>query len=322
VLAIRYLAWMLTASALALPATTAAGQAYPNKPIRLVSGETGGSADFVTRLLAQGLTAGLGQQVVVENRGGSAAIPAEVVSSATPDGYTLLSIASPFWLGPFLQPDVKYDPVKDFLPVTLATKSPSILVVHASLPVNSVKDLVALAKSRPGKLNYGSGPAGASSHLAPELFKAMAGVDIVRVPFKGTGPALTALIADQVQLLFSSPAQVMPQVQAGRLRALAATGAQRSALAPDLPTIAEAGLPGYEYVAIIAVFAPARTPAAIIRQVSQESARFLNAPATKQKFLNAGAETVGSSPAELAAALKSEMSRLGKVIKDAKIHDE
>jgi len=212
--------------------------------------------------------------------------------------------------------------VRDFSPVTLATRSPSVLVVHASLPVNSVRELIALAKTRPGNLNYGSGPSGASSHLAPELFKSMAGIDIVRVAYKGTGPALNALIADQVQLMFASPALAMPHVKSGRLKALAVTSAQSSVLLPELPAIADSGLPGYESVAMVAVFAPARTPDAIIKRLNQESVRFLNSPEAKQRFLNAGAETVGSSPAELTATLKSEMTRIGKVIRNAGIRDE
>ena len=314
--------WLLTVSAPGLMNGTAAGQEYPSKPVRLVTAEPGGSADFVSRMLAQGLSASLGQPVVVENRGGSAAIPAEAVSKATPDGYTLLSIASPFWLAPLLQRNVRYDPVRDFSPITLATKSPSVLVVPAALPVNSVKSLIVLAKSRPGTLNYGSGPAGASSHLAPELFKAMAGIDIVRVAYKGTGPALSALIADQVQLMFASPALAMPHAASGRLKALAVTSARPYPMLPDIPTIATAGLPGYESVGMVAVFAPARTPAAIVKRLSEDSGRFLASAETKQRFLSAGAEAIGSSPAELAATIKSEMSRLGKVIKDAGIREE
>ena len=318
----RFAAWIFSVSMMASAGTGVLAQNFPNKPIRLVTAEPGGNADFVSRVLAQGLSASLGQQVVVDNRGGSGVIQAETVSKAAPDGYTLLSIASPFWLAPLLQANLRYDPVRDFSPVTLATRSPSVLVVHASLPVNSVRELIALAKTRPGNLNYGSGPSGASSHLAPELFKSMAGIDIVRVAYKGTGPALNALIADQVQLMFASPALAMPHVKSGRLKALAVTSAQSSVLLPELPAIADSGLPGYESVAMVAVFAPARTPDAIIKRLNQESVRFLNSPEAKQRFLNAGAETVGSSPAELTATLKSEMTRIGKVIRNAGIRDE
>jgi tripartite-type tricarboxylate transporter receptor subunit TctC len=318
----RFAAWIFSVGMMASAGTGVLAQNFPNKPIRLVTAEPGGNADFVSRVLAQGLSASLGQQVVVDNRGGSGVIQAETVSNAAPDGYTLLSIASPFWLAPLLQANLRYDPVRDFSPVTLATRSPSVLVVHASLPVNSVRELIALAKTRPGNLNYGSGPSGASSHLAPELFKSMAGIDIVRVAYKGTGPALNALIADQVQLMFASPALAMPHVKSGRLKALAVTSAQSSVLLPELPAIADSGLPGYESVAMVAVFAPARTPDAIIKRLNQESVRFLNSPEAKQRFLNAGAETVGSSPAELTATLKSEMTRIGKVIRNAGIRDE
>jgi len=318
----RFAVWMFSVGMMASAGTGLLAQNFPNKPIRLVTAEPGGNADFVSRVLAQGLSASLGQQVVVDNRGGSGVIQAETVSKAAPDGYTLLSIASPFWLAPLLQANLRYDPVRDFSPVTLATRSPSVLVVHASLPANSVRELIALAKARPGNLNYGSGPSGASSHLAPELFKSMAGIDIVRVGYKGTGPALNALIADQVQLMFASPALAMPHVKSGRLKALAVTSAQSSVLLPDLPAIADSGLPGYESVAMVAVFAPAKTSDAIIKRLNQESVRFLNSPEAKQRFLNAGAETVGSSPAELTATLKSEMTRIGKVIRNAGIRDE
>lgn len=197
----------MAAAALALlGAGEVVSQDFPNKPRRIITSEPGGSADFVSRVMAQGLASGFRQQVIVENRGGSVVIPAETVSKASADGYTLLCIASPFWLAPFLQANVPYNPVRDFAPITLATRAPSVLVVHASLPANSVTELIALAKAKPGDLNYGSGPAGASSHLAPELFKAMAGINVVRVAYKGTGPALTALMGSQVQMMFASPA--------------------------------------------------------------------------------------------------------------------
>src|SRR5258708_7464133 len=233
----RFAVWMFSAGMMAWTGTGLLAQNFPHKPIRLVTAEPGGNADFVSRVLAQGLSGSLGQQVVVDNRGGSGAIQAETVSKAAPDGYTLLSIASPFWLAPLLQANLRYDPVRDFSPVTLATRSPSVLVVHASLPANSVRELIALAKARPGNLNYGSGPSGASSHLAPELFKSMAGIDIVRVAFKGTGPALNALIAGQVQLMFAGSALSMPHVKSGRFMALAVTSAQPSVFLTTLPAL-------------------------------------------------------------------------------------
>ena len=296
---------------------SAAGQNFPSKPIRMLASGVGGGGDFGSRLIAQGLTASLGQQVVVENRGGSAIIPAQIVAQAPPDGYTLLSYASTIWLLPYLQ-SVPYDPVKDFSPITLAVSSPNILVVHPSLSVRSVKELIALAKSRPGALSYASTAAGGPPHLAAELFKSMAGVNIVRVPYKGAGLALTELMAGQVQLYFLIPTAVMPYVKSGRVRALAVTSARPSELAPGLPTMA-AFLPGYEMVTNLGIFAPARTPDAIIRRLNQEIVRVLNQPEVKERFFNAGTDTVGSSPEAFAAAMKVEMAAIARLITTAGI---
>lgn len=294
----------------------ASGQDFPNKLIRIVSTEAGGGADSNARPIAQKLAGNLGQQVIVENRPGVTA--AESVAKAPPDGYTLLVNGSSFWIGPLLQ-KAPYDPVSDFAPITLATTSPLLLVVHPSLRVKSVKELIALAKSKPGELNYGSSPAGSSAHLAAELFKSTAGVNIVRVPYKGGGPAVIDLVGGQVQLMFSVAGLVTPHVKSGRLRALGVTSAQPSALFPDLPTVAASGLSGYESVNRFAVLAPAKTPTVLINRLNQEIVRVLNSPDVKEKFLYAGVETVGSSPEQLAAAIKSEMATVGKVIKDAGI---
>ena len=304
-----------------LGAGVASGQEFPNKAIRIVSTGAGGGNDFVARIIAQALTGNLGQQVIVENRpGANGIIAAQTVAKAAPDGYTLLNYSGGFWLLPFLQ-KVPYDPVKDFSPVTLAVSSPSILVVHASLPVKSVKELIALAKARPGDLNYGTGSTGSTPHLAAELFKAMAGVNILRIPYKGSGVALNAILVGEVQLVFATAGPVGPHVKSGRLKALAVTSLKPSALAPGLPTVA-ATLPGYDAASVFGVFAPAKTPAAVINRLNQELVRVLNGADVKEKFLAAGIETVGTSPQEFAATIKSEMDRMGKVIKDAGIRGE
>jgi tripartite-type tricarboxylate transporter receptor subunit TctC len=218
--------------------------------------------------------------------------------------------------------DTLYDPLKSFSPITLAGNSPNVLVTHPSLPVRSLKELIALAKARPGELNYGSGSTGSPSHLAAELFKAMAGVNIVRIPYKGTGPAVNALVGGQVQLMFVSPTSVAPHVKAGRLRGLAVTAAQPSALAPGLPTVSGAGLTGYESTSSFGVLAPAYTPAAIINWLNQEIVQVLTGAEAKERLFSAGVEPVGNSADAFAALIKSDMAKWGKLIKAAGIRDE
>lgn len=295
-------------------------QPYPTKPIRIVTGEPGGMGDFAARILAQLMTSALGQQVVVENRGSAGGVIAgATVARALPDGYTLLSYGSAIWLASLLQDRVPYDPVRDFAHITIAVSTPNMVVVHPSLAVKSITELIAVAKARPGKLSYASGITGASSHLAAELFKAMAQVDIVRVPYKGNGPALTAVSGGEVQLSFANAAAALPHVRAARLRALAVTSAQPSALVPDLPTVAASGVPGYESVSIIGVFAPATTPAALVALLNREIVRGLRKAETRDRLFAAGAEVVASSPVEFTAAIKSEMARLTTVIKHMRI---
>jgi tripartite-type tricarboxylate transporter receptor subunit TctC len=304
-------------------ASPGAGPAYPNRPVRITTAEAGGGNDLAARLIAPALTAALGQPVVVENRGGAGgAIAAEYVARAAPDGYTLLLYASNVWLIPFLQSNVRYDPVKDFAPISLLSTSPLILVIHPSLPANTVKDLIALARARPGALNYGSGGTGSQTHLSAELFKAMTKVNIVRVSYKGNGPALADVLSGQLQLMFVTTGTVAPHRKSGRLRALAVTSARPSALAPDLPTVAASGVAGYEAISIYGTFAPAKTAEAIITRLNQEIVRVLNTPDIKEKFINAGVEVVGSSPEQFTAVIKADMARMGKVIKDAGIRDE
>ena len=308
----------LSFAAMVLTSGIVCGEDYPNKPVRIVTSEPGGGNDFAARLIAQGLSLTFKQRVVVDNRG---IIAAEIVAKAPPDGYTLLFYGNPFWLAPFLRDNVPYDPVRDFFPISLAVSTANILVVHPSLPVKSVSGLIALARARPGELNYSSGTMGAASHLAAELFRTMAGIKIVRVPYRGTGAAFTALIAGQVQVMFPTAGSVTPHLKSGRLKALAVTTAQPSALFPGLPTIAASGLPGYESVSLVGIFAPTETPAAIIDLLNRNIVRVLDQADVREKFFNAGVDAIGGSPAELAAAMKSEMARMGKVIRDAGIHE-
>ena len=315
----RITLWMLSACLFVFVtgSSLVSGQTFPTKPIRIVVGDVGGSTDFVGRIIAQGITGPMGQPVIVQNRGGSD-LP-QVVASSQPDGYTLLLNGSTVWLLPYLQDNAPYDPVRDFSPITLITSAPQVLVMHPSAPVKSVKELIALAKAKPGELNFSSSPAGGSSHLAGELFKAMAGVKITWIGYKGSGPALIALLGGEVQMSFTSPISATQQVKAGKLRALAVTSPEPSALSPGLPAIAET-LPGYESRSVQGIWAPAKTPVPVIRRLNQEIVRALNQPDVKQKVFANGSEVVGDSPEQFSAMIKNDMARMGKVIKDAHIH--
>jgi tripartite-type tricarboxylate transporter receptor subunit TctC len=291
--------------------TIAHAQEYPTRPIRMLATEAGGGTDFVARLIAQGLTESLHRQVIVDNRGNQAA---QIAAKAPGDGYTLALLGPPLWVSPLLQP-VQYDPINDFSPITLATTSANVLIVHPSLPASSVKELITYAKSKPGELNYGSSMTGSSNQLAAELFKFMAGVDIVRVPYKGAAQALTDVIGGAVQLAFPSAAAAVPHIKSGRLRGLAVTSAAPSAFLPGLTTVSAAGVPGYESVAMFGLLAPGRTPAAVITRLNQDTVRFLARPAIKEKFGAGGNETVGGTPAQFAAAMASDVANLSKMIK-------
>ncbi len=298
---------------------SASAQNYPNKPIRLIASGVGGSADMVARLIAAGISVPLEQQVVVDNR--ASGVTQEVVATAAPDGYTLLMTSSSHWLLPLMR-NVSYDPVKDFAPITITAVIPNVLVVHPSLPVKTAKDLIALAKAKPGTLNYGTTGTGTSNHLAAELFKAMAGINMVRINYKSTSSALNDLMGGQLHLAFNTTGSVGPYVRSGRLRAIAVTGSRPSAAYPDLPTVAASGLPGYESTATQAMFAPARTPAAVVNLLNREIVKVLNQPESRARILSTGVEVVASSPDELDSVMKAEMARMGKVIKDAGIRDE
>ena len=303
-----HLGWILL-----LAPVWAGAQPYPSKPVRIVTTVTGGSQDLTARLIAPKLGERLGQQVIVDNRGGL--ISMELVAKAPGDGYTLLLASAALWTSQFLRDDVAWNPTRDYAPVSLLVTSPNVLVVHPSLPVRTVKDLVALAKARKGDLNYSSGQSGASSHIAGELFKSMTGTDIVRVAYKGQGPAMLALITGETQVSFPNAAAAGPFMKSGKVRALAVTASKPSALAPGLPTVAASGLPGYESKAILAMFAPAKTPPAIVSQLNAEIVRSLNDADVKQRLFDSGAEVVASSPAELAAEVKSDMAISGKLLK-------
>lgn len=306
---------ILLASLMFLGAMNASSQPYPHKSPRILTSEPGGASDLVSRLIAQGLTAGLGQTVVVVNRPGILAI--EGAANATPDGYTLLVSSNLVWTVPLMQ-KVRYDAVKNFTPVSLVVSTPNVIVVHPSLPVNSVNELIALAKARPGELNYSSGSMGSTPHLAGELFKVMAAVNIVLVPYKGAGPALTALTAGEVRVMFPGAGSAGPHIKSGRIKALAVTGARPFPLLPGVPTVA-ATVPGFEIIAMYGLFTPAGTSAPIIQRLNQELVRFINTAEAKEKFLNAGLEAVGNSPEQFAIMIKADMANMGKVIKDAGI---
>ena len=311
----RLAVWIFAAVVAVFGAGAACGQGYPSKSLRFLTTGIGGSTDLAARTVAQGLSDSAGWNVVADNRG-STIVASEMVSKAPPDGYTVLVITDGLWRGPLFQ-KMPFDPVKDFAPIILVSRSPNILVVHPSLPVRSVKELISLAKARPRELNYGAGAIGAATHLASELFKLMAGVDIVHVPYKSTGGAVTPLISGQLQLMFGTTGTVAAHIKTGRVRALAVSTAQPSVLAPGLPTIAVAGnLPGFESAATAAVFVPAATPQTIIKRLHEEISRVLVRQEVKERFFNQSVEIVGGSPQEAAAFVTSDMATTARIIKE------
>jgi tripartite-type tricarboxylate transporter receptor subunit TctC len=270
-------------------------------------------------VIAQTISGTLGQPVVTDNRPNILGI--EFVAQARPDGYTLLVTANVFWLTPLMH-KVSYDPQRDFAPIALPATSPNVVVTHPSLPVKNIRELIAFVRARPGELNFAAGSKGSASHLAAEMFKVMAKLNMVFVPYKGAGPALNDTVAGQVQLLFSNLAAARPHVKTGRLRPLAITSAQPSMLAPELPTVASAGLPGYESEAIYGVFGPAGTPSAIVQRLNQEVTRALQRTDVRERFFNAGSQIVAGSASDLSTRVASEVKRMGKVIAQAGIRLE
>lgn len=307
-----------TVFAVAIQPQLVVGQEYPVKPIRVLANEIGGGADLTARMVTQAISPSLGQSFIIDNRGSRFVGPLGV--KAAPDGYTLILGASTFLLGPLLE-KTTYDPVRDFAPIVLLTRAPNVVVVHPSLPAKTVKDLVALVKARPGQLNYASGSSGSSAHLSAELLISLAKVDIVRVNYKGTGQALNDLIAGNVQMMITAPGGAASHVKSGRLRALAVTSAEPTRLMPGLPTVA-ASLPGYEFTAKTGMFAPTGTPAAIINRLNQEMARVLAQQDIKDKLLAIGLDAAGGTVEEFAGLVKSDQTRMAKLIKDAGITAE
>jgi len=295
-------------------------QTYPLKPVRLISPyASGGGSDTLARILGQKLYEAWGQPVVVENRPGAAGtLGAETVARATADGYTLLVTPSAvLTINPHLYAKLRYDTFKDFVPVTMASNSPYLLVVHPKIPASSVKELIAYAKMNPGKMNYSSSGNGSSTHLAGVLFNNMAGVEIVHIPYKGAAPAIVDLLAGNIQMRFSSVVPVLPHVRSGRLRGIAISSPQRYGPLPDMPTIAESGLPGYAVESFYAVVAPAHTPRAIVSKINAEVVRNLRSPEVAAHMAADGAEVIGSSPEELAKALRDDYARWAQPVKDS-----
>jgi tripartite-type tricarboxylate transporter receptor subunit TctC len=294
---------------------------FPNKPIRLLVSGVGGTGDFAGRLIAAELTQRLGQQIVIDNRPGGVT-PGEILVKAQPDGYTLMMVGFVIWLSPFMRESVPFDPLRDFTPVSLAISSPNVLVVHPSLRVKSVQELIALAKQKPGALNYGVSGIGNSNHLAGEMFKAMSGVNIAAVYYRGAALALTDVVGGRVEMIFATANASGPHVSAGRLVALGVTSAQPSPVAPGLPTVASAGLPGYESAATIGILARAGTPPAVVSLLHREVARYLHSADAKARLLKAGIEAVGNTPAEFAAIIRDDMRIKGKITREAGIRME
>jgi len=294
------------------------GQNFPNRNIRFVTAPPGTGSDFTTRLITPGISGALGQPVIVDNRP-TGVTPGQVVMQSSPDGHTLLMTGANHWIGTLFG-KTPYDPVMDFFsPVTVATTEPNLLVVTPALPVNSVKELIALAKAKPGGLNYAATSVGGGSFLAAELFKSMAGVNIVSVPYSSGSLGLAELFSGQVQVFFQGGAAVSPHIKSGKLKVLGVCSARPSGLFPGLPTVSASGLPGFESVSVQAVLAPARTPQAIINRLNLEIVRALNSADVKEKLFTAGLEVANSSPEQLAAFIKSDLVTVSKLIRETGI---
>lgn len=294
-----------------------AAQGFPKKPIRfIVPTSPGGSVDILARTVGQRLTGRWGQQIVVDNRPGAGGnIGAEIAAKATPDGYTVLVASSNFAINATLQSKLPYDPVRDFAAITLLGAMPNLLVVHPAVRAKSVRELIALAKSSPGQLNYASSGNGTSPHLTAELFKTMTGVDILHVPYKGASPAFTDLVGGQVQIMFASTVSLLPYVTTGRLRALAVTSRKRSPALRDMPTIAEAGVPEFEVTSWTAMMAPTGTPKVIIEALNSEIIRTLQTTDIRKRLSDQGYEVIGSTPEECSIHIKAEIAKWGKVVR-------
>ncbi len=316
----------VTILALALglsPAVAAAADVYPSKPVRLVIPfPPGGSNDIVGRMIGTQLTERLGKQVVIDNRGGAGGVlGTELAATSPPDGYTLLLISSAYAINPSLY-KLPYDPAKAFVPVAILATGPNALTVFPGLPVKSVKELIALAREKPGQLNYAAAGVGSFQHLASELFRLMTGVQIVGVQFKGGGPAMIDVVGGHTQVLMGSLIQSLPHIRSGKLRALGVGGAKRSPILPDVPTIAEAGVPGYEATNWWGIVAPAGTPPPIVDRLHKEVSGILTSAEAQKRFLDEGAEVVHMSPAEFGTFIAAETAKWTRVIKEANIRAE
>lgn len=317
----RILCCLAACAAAMLPQALYA-QAYPSKPIRMiVPWPPGGGTDIVARTVAQKMSENMSQQVFIENKPGAAAIiGTDLVAKAEPDGYTvLMGNLGPNAANAALYKQLPYDVVKDFAPVSLVATAPYIMVVHPSVPAKSVQEFIDLAKKSPGKLNFGTGGIGSPPHLATELFAMLAGVRMEHIPYKGGAAHTTALLAGQVQLTLNSPLEVLPHARAGKLRALAITTGKRSDIAPELPTLAEAGVPGYEFLVWWGLLAPAKTPADIVTRLHAEATKALHSPDVRERMTKLGANVVGGTPQEFAAYIQSEMVKWKKVAMEAKL---
>ncbi len=316
--------FQLTAVACALAASGFAWAAdnYPTRPIRIVVAYTpAGTTDILARVIGQKMNEAWGQPVIIDNRpGANGNIGTEYAAKATPDGYTLLlTTAGPHGINPSLYRRINFDAVKDFAPIALIALVPNILVVNNNVPARNVKELIAYAKANPGKVNYGSPGAGSTAHLSMELFKSMTGTDLVHVPYKGSAGVMNDLIGGQIAVTMDNMPPYLPQVKAGKIRALAITPAKRSPAVPDLPTIAEAGVRGYESGAWFGLLAPAKTPRDIIAKLNAETLRILQLPDVKARLVELGAEPAGGTPEQFGAHIKSEIAKWAKVIKDANV---
>ena len=307
---------MLSAAAVSVP--DAAAQAYPSRPIRVIALSSPGSGpDIVGRLIGSRLTEAWGQQVIVDPRPAATGIVGtEIASKAAPDGHTLVIVTAQAVIVSVMYEKLPFNLIRDFAPITLVASTPFILAVHPAVPATSIKELVALAKSKPGALRYGSGGSGSPPHLSAEIFKSMTGTDMLHVPYKGVTPAMIDAMAGQVQMLISVIPAVLPTIKSGRLRALGVTSAKRTALVPDVPTIAET-VPGYEFIGWYSLFAPAKTPPGVINKLNAEIVKSLNTPEFRERFTALGAEPATSTPQALAAYLREQTEKMRKAVKDS-----
>lgn len=312
-------------AALAQSASTGSGQAYPDKAVRMVVpfAAGAGSNDIMARLLAQKLSDNFGQQVVVDNRpGASGIIGTDIVAKAQPDGYTVLMMSLTLTVNPSLFKKLPYNTEKDLTPVTAVASAPLMLVTHPSLPVKSVREFIAYAKANPGKLNFGSGGPGTTPHLAGEMLKTMAGIQVIHVPYKGGAPALADLVGGQIQFMCENIPGTLPFVKAGRLRALAITDTKRSPLLPEMPTLDESGLKGYEIVGWNGLFVPAGTPPVVVNKLHAAVVKALALPDVRERLATMGADGIGNTPQQFTAFIKAEIAKWAKVVKDAGIKIE